>query len=319
MDYKNFLMGYLNGRMIACQRAVQSAVETAKQYLYGTPSESGNIGLRVGDTVTYYDGAVLPELPEWDKTVYPFAYLCTQGIHYLNLSTVPFKREVGTTGYQNMIPDTNGSVIEYKKASNDTEWVRNSDGDRDVTPYNGINHWPFVDIYWANFDIQNTDGTTHVTATEPIPVSLVGNSYNGTVLPVAPETDLAYAVLTHHEAFHSEGWGQVIDEPERYQLSVLAEPFYAETLTNGTTYIRSNPYGKYQRWVSYAPDFSKWELAAEGEELWVVSYDDVLWTNHNVFFGELANTVEENVVYTDELFMAESSAPIPVYERSDFI
>lgn len=44
-------------------------------YLYGTPSESGNIGLRSGDTVTYYDGAVLPALPERDKEKYPYAYI----------------------------------------------------------------------------------------------------------------------------------------------------------------------------------------------------------------------------------------------------
>lgn len=137
--------------------------------------------------------------------------------------------------------------------------------------------------------------------------------YNGVELPELPTTDLQYAVLTHHEAYHYEGYGQVIDEPERYRLSILAEPFYAETSTNGTTYIRSHPSAKYQRWECNAPDFSRWELKSEGG-WWVISYDDVLWTNHNVFFGELADTVEENIIYTDELYMAKSPDPVPVVD-----
>lgn len=41
--------------------------EVSTMYLYGTPSESGNIGLRVGDSVTYYSGAVAPNIPAIDE------------------------------------------------------------------------------------------------------------------------------------------------------------------------------------------------------------------------------------------------------------
>ena len=58
-DIKAFLQGYISA---LCGRTVQWPKGEPKMYLYGTPSESGNIGLRVGDAVTLYDGAVLPDI-----------------------------------------------------------------------------------------------------------------------------------------------------------------------------------------------------------------------------------------------------------------
>ena len=47
----------------------------AEYYLYGTPSESGNIALADGDGYVLYKGGALPPLPEWDKGKYPYAYM----------------------------------------------------------------------------------------------------------------------------------------------------------------------------------------------------------------------------------------------------
>ena len=69
------LLGCLTGRSIALRRNKPPAMYC----IYGTPSDSGNIGVRVGDTVTYYEGAVLPNVhkfytPEM-QTEFPFAVL----------------------------------------------------------------------------------------------------------------------------------------------------------------------------------------------------------------------------------------------------
>lgn len=125
--------------------------------------------------------------------------------------------------------------------------------------------------------------------------------YNGVRLPGLPVVEgFEFEVLTRH----------VVDGTERYQLSVFAAPFYAQTFSDGITYVRSNPSAKYQKWVCNAPDFSEWKLESEGN-WWAISYEDVCWTNQNIYFGDLVNG---EIVYSDELFMTKSPAPVPVYE-----
>ena len=81
------------------QKRSADPAPTASMYLYGTPSDSGSIGLRSGESVTYYDGAVLPLLPEWDKTKYPYAVLTILEWTELHISLFCFDSEVKAKPY----------------------------------------------------------------------------------------------------------------------------------------------------------------------------------------------------------------------------
>lgn len=141
--------------------------------LYGTPSESGNIGLRSGGTVQYYKGAVLPSLPNWDKTVNPYAvvgqYYSTGNSTHWWFIAYPVKPVTVTA---------NISFLSYKAIQNeeaavcfragategDAEWVIEED------PISTTHTIPLNKLAWTNFDVYNTDNNLYMSATDPIPV-----------------------------------------------------------------------------------------------------------------------------------------------------
>lgn len=69
----------------------------ASFYLYGKSSASGNVAVAEGEGSIVYSGEVLPPLPEWDKTTYPYAYIVqSAGNTYLYAVNTP-KTTTGTT------------------------------------------------------------------------------------------------------------------------------------------------------------------------------------------------------------------------------
>lgn len=106
-----------------------------------------------------YNGVVLPKLPEWDKTVYPYAWISSfnSSLSMLFLSTKPVYRK-------NYIP----AETTYKRAlaanASDNSWGNFADGSTGTTY--AVTSTPF----WANHDILNEDGTVYLAASEPMPV-----------------------------------------------------------------------------------------------------------------------------------------------------
>ena len=112
-----------------------------------------------------YNGTVLPALPQWDKEKYPYAFI-------IGLST----------GYQFIVCD---NPITHKKPFNLSYYVVNLNGnggsfdlendewvlwrmDEAVSKYYPVDDITFL---WANHDVINeTDGTTYLEASEPVPV-----------------------------------------------------------------------------------------------------------------------------------------------------
>ena len=141
--------------------------EVATMYLYGTPSESGNIGLRVGDTVTYYDGAVLPSIESvWTPELqaeYPVVYIYTLlDWNYLNIGKgysyryEDEKYKVYLTGYY-------GSYTAH-----DEGWGSFYDGEDGEKGIGEVQN--FASMPWTNTPILHEDGTIAKAATTPIPV-----------------------------------------------------------------------------------------------------------------------------------------------------
>ena len=205
IDRAYLQLGWLIGRLVMGIRAsfgaedlppvIPDEPETASMCLYGTPSTSGNIGLRNGESVTYYDGAVLPPLPEWDKSKYPYAFLChlsgdaivsgTDGGYHLHLLSEPCTYGGITSGYVGA-----GTVLTYHLVC--SEELLEYCGMSGLWDMSGLvtetNKWFHVDTVsndesakvhgvfpspvWSNFDICATNGAVKLAAgSDPVPVT----------------------------------------------------------------------------------------------------------------------------------------------------
>lgn len=294
-------------------------VPIASMYLYGQQSETGNIGLRVGETVTLYNGAVLPKLPEWDKETYPYAILKTQWniddgsfkLAYLFLYTNEANYHVTDNGwvYFGSTPYKIHHVVgsdSYIEGSTDA-WSDGNEYDKDGSTR--VEEWNVRDIYmeyltWANFKVEY-DGTVYLEASDPIPVSgIVGYSYNGTVLSELPESELPYSLVHKSESANdyyfiaSERAGEVYN-------TIMPSNLRIEIGSESTTH----------RWKT-------WKLS-EGTTEWVehrgsdtVYYENfkantLIWTNCDMYYKD-STTVTEDLRGT--LYVSASSDPILVYE-----
>ena len=114
-------------------------------------------------TAYSYNGVVLPKLPEWDKTVYPYAVITKTSSGYAlfvcqqepaprpAISSDPSYIWFGEYDYKPMKTNC------YEPYS---EW-------EDIT---ASSIYCSKNIFWTDTDIYNTDGTVYLAASSPIPV-----------------------------------------------------------------------------------------------------------------------------------------------------
>lgn len=123
------LAAYFLGRRIAGQRRKQDRVPVA--YLY--------------------NGVRLPGLPEWDKEMYPFAYIGrnSSGTCYLWCDD---EVKIASVDGQILFLSALGFVAK------DGKWESSTAAGVGAT------------IVWSNVDVYDVDGTLYLTASEPVPV-----------------------------------------------------------------------------------------------------------------------------------------------------
>lgn len=118
-----------------------------------------------------YNGVELPALPEWDKTVYPYAcisYTITHSRFYrIFIGTGPIYRS-----------DTDGSYDfglllqkSYALNSDSTAWAETSITVGEHWIANINNEWNGKFPVWTNADIIKSDGSVYLAASDPIPVN----------------------------------------------------------------------------------------------------------------------------------------------------
>lgn len=103
-----------------------------------------------------YNGVKLTKLPEWDKTVYPYAMITDQiyfGVPYRLLRVFStFDDSDGAVTYSNSMwcnSFNGGPWSEWTETEGTTEKA---------------------EIIWSNFDVHNADGTVKLSASEPVPI-----------------------------------------------------------------------------------------------------------------------------------------------------
>lgn len=132
-------------------------VPEAFLYLYGTPSTSGNIGLRNGESVTYYEGVVAKPVYELYDENYPI--VCITMNTYFSGTEVHM--------FSNVTPD----------GENRLHYDERIDFEYDKTTGGWVEHDRLTDSYmftsgivWTNTTLYDTNGNVTHSASDPIPV-----------------------------------------------------------------------------------------------------------------------------------------------------
>lgn len=104
-----------------------------------------------------YNGVILPALPEWDREMYPYAFI---GHNFIMTPILYVASEI-THGYDDYDywVAYGVRIATYDGTAN--AWTE-SDG---AESYQNVSR-----IDWANFDVLNEDGSVYLSASEPIPV-----------------------------------------------------------------------------------------------------------------------------------------------------
>lgn len=259
----------------------KEAVATATQYIYGVPSESGNIGLRSGDSVVYYDGVVAPVSPDYDTTANPYVVIrgYDTGTYVLTADDEPFIIAVdGAVG--TLFPN-----VKYDLT--DGAWQ-----ERSIGTLGGAPVWSNHDMYYVDSEAAGElAGTLGHAKSNPIPVSgIVAYSYNGTVLPALPDEGYKYAFIypKYSYGIHT------------YHLYLFSEIKYGSD-GNGKWCV-----GKEGSSVSYFYTVETPENGWAHRGYWetsalICNVDNLMWANFDVLN-------EEGTVYLP------ANSPVPVYE-----
>lgn len=136
-----------------------------------------------------YNGIELPALPEWDKTVYPYAVIyknlkneeqfgtrfkvLTQPVAYQEYNILFVN---GLNGKTYGIHETGGTYEAIDYILSDGEWVKDPDDytirmDIEVISSSASYAGVKGEMLWSNYDINNLiDGGIYLAASEPVPV-----------------------------------------------------------------------------------------------------------------------------------------------------
>lgn len=136
-----------------------------------------------------YNGIELPTLEDWDKTIYPYAYIGTHNNsrYYVHYSTQPFF--VKASGHA--APIINCTVVAYLATTSSEQW------NRDDEPFEANSDSACANPIWATYDMYYMDDVADVGGTVCIPASEYnvdsGETEDETV-PTTPIPSDAYIV-----------------------------------------------------------------------------------------------------------------------------
>ena len=275
-----------------------------------------------------YNGVELPELPEWDKTRYPYAFIYivtldgTTGVYTLVVSS---SSVMGYDGNGIICPS---ATVGQRYTVSGEEWAAAASSDDFYIKRDNL-----IFTVWANFDVLNANGSVYVAASEPVPVAgkfplrewvgwllpglcsravpvvetrePVAYLYNGVRLPPLPELVYPHAYIA--KSLLGGTLLFITDTP----LNATYIP--AEETSSGVDYeygMNSNGVAVNILQYNYNNNTGQWDYKGESNRVFSQVHEP-LW----------ANTDMEKYYYRgDDVYEAtgiigfEASDPIPVYE-----
>ena len=240
-----------------------------------------------------YNGVRLPALPEWDREMYPYAYIWDLNAdfpslsHYYKLTIMDTPLRYGTVnGVQSIYCAEGRKTAMYNLIDGAWVYYGESSGSNRVT----------ANPIWTNHDVINdTDGSVYLSGSNPIPIynEPVNYLYNGVKLPKLPEWDkTVYPYAAISSSGKNSYYLRLLRYDAQYQINSWGDFAFKSTPALTSNYTASSGWGDFTENSSGAyisPTYS--ETVSVG----------VRWTNF-----DLLN--EDGTVFM------EASEPIPVYE-----
>lgn len=215
----------------------------------------------------------LPELPDVDRTIYPYAYITTteyDSKYYLYFSPVVLIATANADGDIGLIAPDELDVLGLSNSGiskGDTEWTELAECTLSASE-------PILYPAWSDTDIYHADETLYLSASEPVEADIM-YYYNGVYLPMLPPWNTEY----YPYAF--------ITTPEegRYLLRFTHEPLVYRSLNTGTELFILNAeqeeftYGKCDLMnngtVDFDPEITYDKATAFDATSWV-------WSNYDI-------------------------------------
>lgn len=179
-------------------------------YLYNEPDS----GLMV------YGGAVFPELPEWDKEAYPYAYIYTylfNGYTYYRLVVSATAPQFGSDGYCRA--DDAMRATFYGDVPSEWPSLEIAGGGDSFALNSALSSSPL----WSNHDILNADGTVYLKASTP--------------------TEYTGFTITHYDPattdFRAVGWRRVSKHTTGADAGTITKDDFTRTESGGWNYLRN--------------------------------------------------------------------------------
>lgn len=301
----------------------------ASHYLYGTPSESGNVALADGEGYVIYNGAVLPKLPEWDKAKYPYAV-----VQYIDSALSPnshiarvicasepiiWRKVAFFTGGLGLL----GDVLYFGLVDDIRLWEYVFPEVDPTTPINtwaksGEAHFDELKDFnsqalasgfkWANHDVMNTSkNEVFIAASDPIPLASaepVAAVYGG-ALPVASKWDIKkypYVIVEGNPDYgNSSAYVYASTKPlgSFYHGSYIGDSISAEN-KEAFDYV----WGQF--WKNSAANADVEYKNVDGStQIIAIGKENIIWANYDYMDWD-AGTV-----------LVEASDSIPVYEKKE--
>lgn len=318
---RGWMDGFLSGiniRGLLRRRKVEEP-QPVTAYLYGTPSP----------TIVTYNGVELPELPEWDKETYPYAYinvntstgatvLCffDRAAEYktINLTSgtkaitnvIYYAGETATRGACSLSGDTWGEITITTMDRSD--WA--TDG-----------YFTLSNPIWCNTDIPNIDNnTTYLAASEPVRTQVGGNlyladvdewrMYKGVVLPPLPAEVLSKNYIQIRYLWNGSGYNLA------YLEAGLSYSFNTN-LWDGTTVVQV-PVGAVEYKISWNDGEeipTHWGEPKTIGNAFNTGLDQITWANVDLYTvaGELYRATSEplEVASLEPVYRFDFDQPFP--------
>jgi hypothetical protein len=124
-------------------------------------------------TMYSYNGIVLPALPKWDKTAYPYAQIRKRKLY---LSSSPITYNTSTWKYAYSAPYL---LANFTYSADVICWGEVTENETQPTGYE--------DTLWSNHNILDENGNVHFEASVPVPISLPFTLFDGEITTTKPD------------------------------------------------------------------------------------------------------------------------------------
>lgn len=118
-----------------------------------------------------YNGTVLPKLPSWDKSAYPYAYIDKLLNYTLVLSSAPLYVDNTESNTLTGSLHSDGAEVNFmiwSCATGGSSWNLANEGAGVIDRVNTV-VWANTNLYYLN-SVNDIDGTLYLAASDPVPV-----------------------------------------------------------------------------------------------------------------------------------------------------